>query len=57
MTNVITLITVTGVTQQTFHLFKVNNGDTGKRCEICSKPTIKTPERRPISIDSDNVKK
>ena len=28
------------------YLFKVNNGNTGKRCEICSKLTIKTPERR-----------
>ena len=57
MTNVITLLTVTAVTQQTFFLFKVNNGDIGKRCEICSKLTIKTPERRPISIGSESVKK
>ena len=28
------------------YLFKVNNRDTRKRCEICSKLTIKTPERR-----------
>ena len=28
------------------HLFKVNNRNTRKRCEICSKLTIKTPERR-----------
>ena len=27
-------------------LFKVNNRNTRKRCEICSKLTIKTPERR-----------
>ena len=26
-------------------LFKVNNRNTRKRCEICSKLTIKTPER------------
>ena len=26
--------------------FKVSNRNTGKRCEICSKLTIKTPERR-----------
>ena len=29
-----------------FYLFKVNNRNTRKRCEICSKLTIKTPERR-----------
>ena len=28
------------------HVFKVNNRNTGKRCEICSKSTIKIPERR-----------
>ena len=27
-------------------LLRVNNRNTGKRCEICSKLTIKTPERR-----------
>ena len=27
------------------YLFKVNNKNTRKRCEICSKLTIKTPER------------
>ena len=27
------------------YLFKVNNGNIRKRCEICSKLTIKTPER------------
>ena len=27
-------------------LFKVNNRNTKKRCEICSKLTIKAPERR-----------
>ena len=27
-------------------MFKVNNGNTRTRCEICSKLTIKTPERR-----------
>ena len=29
-----------------FYLFKANNKCTRKRCEICSKLTIKTPERR-----------
>ena len=28
------------------YLCKVNNRNTKKRCEICSKLTIKTPERR-----------
>ena len=27
-------------------MFKVNNRNTGARCEICSKLTIKTTERR-----------
>ena len=27
------------------HMFKVNNRNTRTRCEICSKLTIKTPER------------
>ena len=27
------------------YLFKVNNRNTRKRCEICSKLTTKTPER------------
>ena len=27
---------------------KVSNRNTGKRCEICSKLTIKTPERRQL---------
>ena len=28
------------------YLLKVNNANTGKRCEICSQLTIKLPERR-----------
>ena len=28
------------------YLFKVNNRNSRKRCEVCSKLTIKTPERR-----------
>ena len=28
------------------YMFKVNNRNTRIRCEICSKLTIKTPERR-----------
>ena len=27
-------------------MFKVNNKNSRKKCEICSKLTIKTPERR-----------
>ena len=27
-------------------MFKVNNRNTGTRCDICSKLTLKTPERR-----------
>ena len=34
------------VTELIMYLFKINNRNTGKRCEICSKLTIKTPERR-----------
>ena len=30
-------------------MFKVNNKNTRTRCEICSKLTIKTPERRQIT--------
>ena len=35
-----------GYDQPTWHLLKVNNKNTRKRFEICSKLTIKTPERR-----------
>ena len=28
------------------YLFKANNGNTEAKCEVCSKLTIKTPERR-----------
>ena len=30
------------------HIFKVNNRNTRTKCEICSKLTIKIPERRRI---------
>ena len=40
----------TGLSQTTFsaniYLFKVNNRDTRKRYQICSKLTVKTPEQR-----------
>ena len=32
------------------NLFKVNNRNTRKRCEICLKLTIKTPERCDYSL-------
>ena len=32
------------------YLFKVNNGNTRKKCEICSKLTTKAPERRHSSV-------
>ena len=31
-------------------MFKVNNRNTRTMCEICSKLTIKTPERRLVSL-------
>ena len=32
------------------YMFKVNNRNTGARCEICSKLTIKTPDTISVSI-------
>ena len=32
------------------YMFKVNNGNTRTMCEICSKLTIKTPERSDVFI-------
>ena len=37
------------------YLFNVNNNNTRKRCNICSKLTIKTPERR-YSMVLDTMK-
>ena len=37
------LFTVGVVSNQNIYLFKFNNKNTRKRCEICSKLTIKTP--------------
>ena len=37
------------------YLFKVNNRKTRTRCEICSKLTIKTPERRLIPCSSVSI--
>ena len=31
------------------YMFKVNNRNTRTKCEICSKLTIKSPERRDLS--------
>ena len=33
------------------YMFKVNNGITRKSCEICSKLTIKTQERRNVDFE------
>ena len=41
LVNIFTVSSSTGI-----YLFKVNNGNTKTMCEICSKLTIKTPERR-----------
>ena len=39
------------------YLFKVNNRNTRKSCEICSKLTIKTPERRQqVNVSWESVK-
>ena len=37
------------------YLFKVNNKDNRKMCEICSKLTIKMPERRPWRHSGDFI--
>ena len=34
---------------ENIYLFKFNNSNTGKRCKICSKLTLKTPQRRHVS--------
>ena len=39
-------ITIVGNNPANIYLFKVKYKNTRKRCEICSKLTIKTPERR-----------
>ena len=36
--------------QANIYLFKANNRNTGKKCEICSKLTIETPERHLCQI-------
>ena len=33
------------------YMFKVKNRNTRTGCEICSKLTIKTPERRPFKME------
>ena len=37
------------------YMFKVNNRNTRTWCEICSKLTIKTPERRRSSVSIANL--
>ena len=39
-------MSVKGIFPAGIYLLKVNNRNTGKRCEICSKLTIKIPEQR-----------
>ena len=39
-------VTVTFENPVDNHMFKVNNRDARTRCKICSKLTIKTPQRR-----------
>ena len=41
-----TLAPLKGASPVGNYIFKVNNRNTRIRCEICSKLTIKTPERR-----------
>ena len=36
---------ISSICNSDIYLFKVNNINTRKKCEICSKLTIKTPER------------
>ena len=46
------------ITQLTNYLFKVNNRNIRKRCEICSKLTMKTPElRQGFSVILNNWKR
>ena len=37
------------------YLLKVNNRNTRTRCEICSKLTIKKPERRIFIVNSEHI--
>ena len=46
---------VTGMYPADIHLLKVNNRNTKLRCEICSKLTIKTPERRVSIVNFEHV--
>ena len=39
------LLLIQNTTQEKIYIFKVNNANTRKRCEICSKVTIKTLDR------------
>ena len=37
------------------YMFKVNNGNTRTRCELCSKLTIKIPERRRMVTFTEEI--
>ena len=43
--NTVKNLILTRINPANIYLFKVNNRNTRTRCEICSKLTIKTPER------------
>ena len=45
------------VTQLKFTCLEKNNRNTKKKCQICPKLTIKTPERRLISGNSLHLKR
>ena len=48
MTNTWKLKMITKKLLASFYFFKVNSRNTRNRCQICSKLTLKTPERRQI---------
>ena len=45
------------VSQANIYLFKVNNRNTRKGCETCSKLTIKTPERHRFPVFGVNTER
>ena len=49
----IVLLTTLNVYLANIYLIKVSNGNTRTICKICSKLTIKTPERHRVLVSSD----
>ena len=45
LTNLLIISELYAINPVNIYLFKVNNRNTRKRCQICSKLTIKTPEQ------------